>query len=306
MNRLRTAASYVAIAAIAWVSLTAGPAMAADDETGFVDDNYNGFREVVGEGNDAYWSVTIRSDQAYIATWERDPKDGVWDSPEEALEAINAVRKCAGDVQLAYLKKFANHDQFAAAPSTKRDVAEDGSYTWGFAEGSDEAEELAACYADDPWATEHLTYVETDDPAVTEIQIPVSTLGPGVHKLFFIDVASLSEPRYDYPNGAWTGYTTGYEFTGEPDWITVAVPEPSSDEFPFTTVVESGALNGPSGLAKSAPPFLDEDIGAIVTAALPALGAALALTAVIGVPTALFRSRSRKPVVADNTGGPDE
>lgn len=306
MNRLRTLGAYAAIAAIAWAPFAAAPAIAADDESGFIDENYNGFREVVGEGDEAYWSVTIRRDSAYIATWERDQKDGVWESPEEALKKLNEVRKCAGDVQLTFLKKFANHDQFVAHPSTKRDVADDGSYTWGFVEGSAEDEALSACYEDDPWGAEQVTTVVADDPAVAEIQIPLSSIGPGVHKLFITDVVGKGEGRYDYPDGAWAGYVSGYEFDGEPDWITVAVPEPSSKEFPFTTVVEHGALADPSVLARSAPPFLSADAGAIGASALPALGAALVLTAVIAVPTALFRSRSRKSIVSESAGASDE
>lgn len=306
MNHLRVVCTFAAIAAISLAPLAATPAMAADDETGFVDENYNGFREVVGEGEDAYWSVSIRRDSAYIATWERDPKNGVWESPEQALDAINKVEKCVGEVQLAFISQFTTHDQFAAHPSSKLEDKPDGSFTWGFTEGSAEEEADLACREDYPWTTEFVTTVEADDPGMAEIQIPLSTLGPGTHKLFFMDVERLPTQRYDFSNGAWAGYVSGYEAVGEVKWITVAVPVPTSETFPFTTVVEDGALADPSDLARSAPPFLDADAGAIGGAALPALGGALALTAVIGVPTALFRSRSRKSAAAEGVGGSDE
>ncbi len=306
MKRLRTVCVYAAITGAAFIPFAATPAVAADGETGFVDENYNGFREVVGEGDDAYWSVTIRRDSAYIATWERDPANGVWKSPEQALKGINEARKCVADVQLAFISQFSTHDQFLAHPASEIENKPDGSYTWNFAEGSEEEQARLACYEDDPWTTEHVTVVETDDPEVNEIQIPLSTLGPGVHELFFMDVSPLPAHRYDFSNGAWTGYIADYEATGEADWITVAIAEPTSEKFPFTTVAEEGTITDPSILARSVPPFLEADAGAITSATLPALGAALALTAVIAVPTALVRSRSRKSFAAERQGGTDE
>lgn len=306
MRRLRTVCAAATMAAVAFAVLPGVPALAADGETGFADDDYNGFREVVGEGDDAYWSVTIRRDGAYVATWERDPSDGVWESPEQAIDAINEVYTCMGDVQLDFVSQFANHDQFAAHPSTGRDVKDDGSYTWYFTEGSAESEAMAACNADNVWATEFVTIVETDDADVHEIQIPLSTLGPGVHKLFFQELTSLASGRHDYPNGAWVGYTSGYKAKGEADWITVSVAEPTAKEFPYVTVVESGALTDPSALARSVPPFLDADMGEITHAMLPAAGAALALTALIGVPTVLFTRRKRRAEASMSAGGEHE
>ncbi|WP_300267243.1 hypothetical protein [Microbacterium sp.] len=306
MRRLRTVCAAATMAAVAFSAFAAAPALAADDETGFADDDYNGFREVVGEGDDAYWSVTIRRDGAYIATWERDPSDGVWESPEQAIEAINEVYTCLGDVQLEFVSQFANHDQFAAHPSTHRDVNDDGTYTWSFTEGSAEAEAMSACSAENPWTTEFVTIIETDDPAVNEIQIPVSTLGPGVHKLFIQDLTRQAEGQHDYPNGAWVGYTSGYDARGEADWITISVPEPTSKEFPYVTVVAPGALTDPSALAQSVPPYLEADTPAITGAALPAAGAALGLTALIGVPMVLFARRKRRADAPRIAGGAHE
>lgn len=136
--------------------------------------------------------MTVEADGAYVATWERD--EAIWDSPEQALDAINAVRECQSEYRLGFLGQFATHAEFEAHPSVRTGSSERYDYAWWFAQGSAESAALAEC-GESGWSTVQV-HIEADDSR-SKIRIPLSLIGSGTHRIFF---ASLEYPDFPSPH----------------------------------------------------------------------------------------------------------
>lgn len=282
-------------AAVAAVALLVGaPAAAADEgdvEVGFADENYNGFREVHGSGDDAYWTIRIRNDGGYVATWERD--EGLWKTPEGAVEKINKAKACSYAVVERLLDSASSADAYSRLPQVTRYENEDGGFSVAISEDSAERAEMDKCAEGRSWDWSATPSEPTDEPGVAEVRVPLSVVGPGVHRVFLQQVVDGDVVKHEYPDGSWISYTPTTVAVGDPVWATIAVPAPHSAEFPYTAAGSKGNIAEPSILATAAAPF-ESGAESFTTEAGAGLILAAGAAALIGIPTLLVGRRARR------------
>ncbi len=290
MRKIGCAAAAVAAAAL-FVTVPAASADEGDVELGFADENYNGFREVHGSGDDAYWSIRIRSSGGYVATWERD--EGVWNSPQEALKQINEGLACSYAVTERLLDSVSSTDEYSRLPQVIRYENDDGGFSVALAEDSAEYAEKKKCTEGRSWDWSATPSEETDEAGVGEVRVPVSVVGPGVHRMFLQQVEDGDLVKHEYADGSWISYTPTRVAVGDPVWVTVAIPEPLSADFPHTAKVANGDIAEPSILASAAAPF-ESGPDAFVTEAGAGLAAAASAAVLVGIPTLLAGRKTRR------------
>lgn len=298
----------IAVTVAALIALGSGSVALADegDEAVFADDTYNGFRDLNGTADATYWTIRIHGAGAYLASWERD--EGTWRSPEKALAQINAAAVCHRQVFEDALDAVGSIDEFQELPFVVTTEHDDGDSSMSFAPGSDQRIRQDACTRGRSWTWRRTPSSAPNRDDVRTVRIPLTVLGPGVHRVFVVPVTQSDERQtHEFADGSTATYGVGAHTGGEPMWVTVAVPKPRSKHFPFTAEVADDEIAHPSSL--SAAPAVSSETASLRADAIVrgASGAAVAVI-LVGIPTLLRsrRQRSGGGVVSRQAAPPEQ
>ncbi|WP_146069470.1 hypothetical protein [Cryobacterium sp. Y11] len=233
----------VLAASILGLTLFAGAPTAAHAESAFdVPESPLIEMQTDADGN-WFWQVTVTSDSAYIATWERE--EGIWPNADVAMQAGTALAQCRSDGKRAYLDRFTTYAEFAAAPNTQIEGGVEGaSATWT----SDDPAFLAAhavCNEQSEWDWTQNVSTATGAPNQKVIAISSDQMGPGSHTLF---IASMEYPdsqecSITWPDGGLGSYGCLPTFIVEEMTVAVAYPDSTASVLPGPLVGNNTAFD---------------------------------------------------------------